>query len=155
MKSKRPPNALSERRRGLHAVGLGAQALGALVFAASFVGFACAGQRAASGALHEPSNPVAWWFGCLIGGALIAGGGFLRGTAARGIAGSGLVLDPEQARRDLSPWARAGGGLLKDALDEAGRGRPAPEVQVRLRCRACERLNGEDARFCSGCGSEL
>jgi multidrug resistance efflux pump len=30
-----------------------------------------------------------------------------------------VVLDPERARDDLEPWARAGGGLVRDALDEA------------------------------------
>jgi hypothetical protein len=39
---------------------------------------------------------------------------------SKGIAGSGMVLDPEKARADVEPWSRMGGGILKDALDEAG-----------------------------------
>jgi hypothetical protein len=37
-----------------------------------------------------------------------------------GLAGSGVVLDPERAREDLEPWARMAGGMMKDGLDEAG-----------------------------------
>jgi Short C-terminal domain len=37
-----------------------------------------------------------------------------------GIAGSGLKLNPEEARKDLEPWSRMTGGMLKDSLDEAG-----------------------------------
>jgi hypothetical protein len=37
-----------------------------------------------------------------------------------GLAGSGIVLDPEQARTDVEPWSRMAGGVVSDALDEAG-----------------------------------
>lgn len=37
-----------------------------------------------------------------------------------GLAGSGMKLDPQEARRDLEPWSRMSGGILKDTLDEAG-----------------------------------
>jgi hypothetical protein len=37
-----------------------------------------------------------------------------------GLAGSGVKLDPEEARRDVEPWSRMTGGVLKDAMDEAG-----------------------------------
>lgn len=50
-------------------------------------------------------------------------------VAARGVAGTGVILDPKRAREDLEPWARMSGGLLKDALDEANvlQGDPADE----------------------------
>ena len=55
-----------------------------------------------------------------VGGmALLIIGGFVRGIGARGLAGSGVVLDPEQARRELEPYSRMAGGMVKDALDEA------------------------------------
>jgi hypothetical protein len=37
-----------------------------------------------------------------------------------GLAGSGVKLDPQQARRDVEPWSRMSGGMLRDVLDEAG-----------------------------------
>ena len=51
---------------------------------------------------------------------LMIAGGVLATVGAAGAAGSGLKLDPEQARKDLEPWARLGGGLTKDSLDEMG-----------------------------------
>ncbi|MEO0631919.1 MAG: SHOCT domain-containing protein [Planctomycetota bacterium] len=51
---------------------------------------------------------------------LIVVGGLLRRAGARGLAGSGMILDPEQARDDLEPWARTAGGLVQDAIDESG-----------------------------------
>ncbi|MEO7933076.1 MAG: SHOCT domain-containing protein [Chthoniobacterales bacterium] len=54
------------------------------------------------------------------GMALIVLGMILAGLGRAGAAGSGIVLDPEKARRDVEPWSRMQGGMAKDALDEAG-----------------------------------
>jgi hypothetical protein len=84
---------------------------------------------------------------------------------ARGLAGSGVVLDPEKARGDLEPYTRMAGGMLKDALDETGllspnRSAPkepqqAPEKVVMVKCTACGKLNEEDSKFCQECGRQL
>lgn len=98
----------------------------------------------------------------VLGMGLMIVGGFVRGIGARGAAGSGMVLDPEQARRDLEPFSRQGGGMLKDALDEADvdlgggalrgdRGEPV----VMIRCRACSTLNEDDSKFCQECGQPV
>ncbi|NNM30836.1 MAG: SHOCT domain-containing protein [Akkermansiaceae bacterium] len=77
-----------------------------------------------------------------IGIACILVGTFLRVVGARGVAGSGLVLDPRKAREDVEPWSRMTGGVVKDAAEEAGldldavgRGpaRPEPAFDERLR----------------------
>src|SRR5690606_4283984 len=120
----------------------------------SFFGFACAGKRVVTGNFQEFAEPLNWWFGAVIGVIVIAIGAFVRHLAARGIAGGGLILDPDRARRDLTPWAQTAGGLLKDALDESGR-ESEPATQVRVRCKPCGRLNEEDARYCSACGAAL
>ena len=49
---------------------------------------------------------------------LIIGGG-IRGIGAKGLAGSGVVLDPDKARDELEPYSRMAGGMVKDAMDEA------------------------------------
>ena len=57
----------------------------------------------------------------LFGGiAMIMAGSVLMGIGKAGLAGSGVVLDPQRAREDLEPWSRMAGGLVKDALDESG-----------------------------------
>jgi hypothetical protein len=104
--------------------------------------------------------PIVAFFS-FIGFGLIVGGGAMRIIAAKGKAGSGLVLDPEQAREDLEPWARAGGGIVKDALEEADinlsklGGGSEPEKIVMIKCRECGKLNEEDSKFCQECGKSI
>ncbi len=47
---------------------------------------------------------------------LITIGVLLMNIGAKGWAGSGVVLDPDRARKDVEPWSRMGGGVLNDAL---------------------------------------
>lgn len=97
----------------------------------------------------------------VLGMGLMIVGGFVRSVGAHGAAGSGVVLDPDQARRDLEPYSRQGGGMLKDALDEAdidlgGLGRTDPSGPViMIRCRNCSTLNEEDSKFCQECGQPV
>lgn len=92
-----------------------------------------------------------------IGGmALMIIGGILRGIGARGWAGSGLVLDPERARQDLAPYSRMTGGMVDDALGEVDLSRVSlGQPVVKVRCRQCQALNDEHAKFCSQCGSAM
>lgn len=87
---------------------------------------------------------------------LLFAGGVIRGVGARGLAGSGVVLDPEKARQELEPFSRMAGGMAKDALDEAdvSLGARAERV-VMIKCRACGKLNEEDSKFCQECGKAL
>lgn len=80
----------------------------------------------------------------------------MRSLGVAGLAGSGVVLDPQKARKDLEPWNRAAGGMLADALDEAGLAKKAdaPPV-VKVRCRGCSALNDEHAKFCNQCGQPV
>jgi hypothetical protein len=58
----------------------------------------------------------------VIGMVMLVAGRLLSGVGKAGLAGSGIILDTEQARRDVEPWSRMAGGVLKDAMDEAGIG---------------------------------
>src|SRR5262249_50676425 len=55
-----------------------------------------------------------------VGMVMMIAGGIMVSIGQMGLAGSGIKLDPEEARRDLEPWARMTGGIVKDAIDEAG-----------------------------------
>jgi len=87
------------------------------------------------------------------GMALIVVGAVIGNIGARGLAGSGVVLDPQQAREDLEPFSRMTGGIVKDVLDEADihLGGKAERV-VMIKCQACGKLNEEDSKFCQECG---
>ena len=97
----------------------------------------------------------------LTGFGMIIVGGILRGIGAVGLAGSGVVLDPERAREEWEPMTRMAGGMIKDALHEAdidlsGKNRsasPGPaEKEIMIRCQSCRQLNEEDSKFCQECG---
>lgn len=122
---------------------------GLLLFGSVFVTFATSGHAAGV----DGSSMMGRAFGGIV---VILIGGVLRTVGARGLAGAGVVLDPNRARRDLEPYSRMGGGMLKDALDEAdvdlgGRS----ERVVMVKCRACGKLNEEDSKFCQECGQAI
>jgi len=60
-------------------------------------------------------NPMAPAF---IGIFLIIIGQFISNIGLKGKAGSGLILDPNQAREDLKPYSSQVGGMINDALEE-------------------------------------
>ena len=151
-----PKRQVSSDRRLLYYTGLALSAVGILLFLSTFVTFlANFGNfdnfeaRARSGGFRA--------FG---GIACIMLGGFLARVAVRGLAGSGMILDPEKAREDVEPWSRMAGGVARDALSETGLvdGRNehgTREPQIKVRCQKCSSLNDEDAKFCKQCASAL
>jgi hypothetical protein len=144
---------ISEQRKVVYYVGTGLQILGGLLFASVFV----------TGAMHFGdfsnfhANAKSDMFRGLGGMGLLIAGAVIRSIGARGLAGSGVILDPEEARRDLEPYSRMGGGMLKDALDEADIhiAKGQSENIVMVKCLSCGKLNEEDSRFCQQCGKPL
>jgi hypothetical protein len=101
-------------RKTLYYVGMILAILGALSFASVFV----------SGILNFgnfdnfESRGRSMALRAFAGMGMMIVGVVLMSVAARGIAGSGVILDPEKAREDIEPWSRMAGGIVKDALDE-------------------------------------
>jgi hypothetical protein len=61
----------------------------------------------------------------------------------------------------VEPWSRAVGGMVNDAASEIDAvknlqkpAEPPPPV-VKVRCRRCQALNDESARFCNQCAVSL
>jgi hypothetical protein len=78
---------------------------------------------AVTGFMGQVTGSVAYSVGLALGGtALIIVGAFIRRTGSHGLAGSGLVLDPQRAREDVKPWSQMQGGVLRDTIDAAGLG---------------------------------
>lgn len=152
------PSRISQPRQTAYYIGTAMMIVGFLTFfsvfvtgAANFGDFSNFTNDARSSAMRA-----------VIGMALLIGGVVVRTIGARGLAGSGAVLDPEQAREDLKPYSRMTGGMVKDVLDAAdidlGRGRsdrPDQAPAVMIRCQACRQLNEEDSKFCQECGKPL
>ena len=121
----RRPGTISGGRKGLYYLGTGLMVLGFISFASTFVTFALNFGDFSNFDAHAKSDMLRAFGGMF----LIVVGGIVRGAGARGLAGSGVILDPEQAREDLEPYTRMAGGMVKDALEEDHLGEPfAPVV---------------------------
>lgn len=153
---------ISNERKGAYYFGMMLMILGGLLFASNFILVPMSMSSGPSFGGPSASSPMAGMAFRAIGGmALLLIGGFIRGIGARGLAGSGVVLNPQQARRDLEPYSRMAGGMIKDAVDESGinlggsRRRSEPEQVVMIKCRECGKLNEEDSKFCQECGKPI
>lgn len=144
---------ISKERKLMYYLGGGLMVLGFLLFFSSFF-------------TQETPDPFdtgmpAFFVRALVGMGLVVAGGVVRGIGAGGAAGSGLVLDPERAREDLKPYTQAGGKMVSDLLEnvDALKSRegkePSVKEVVKVRCRNCQALNEEDAKFCKSCGAMM
>lgn len=146
------PRHISEGRQTVYYLGMALMVLGGLLFASTFV----------THLLHFgdftdfDARAQSIGFRAFGGMALLMIGGFLRVIGSQGLAGSGVILNPEQARGELEPYSRMTGGMLRDVLDEAQiniGGQPAKQIMIR--CRSCGGLSQETAKFCQQCGTQL
>src|SRR5690349_5034375 len=100
---------ISPERKGLYYAGMIITIVGLVTFAMRFGDFTNFNEHARSEGLRA-----------IIGMILAVVGSALMKIGRMGPAGSGLILDPQEARTDIEPWSRMTGGVVKDALDEAG-----------------------------------
>ncbi len=152
-----PNRQIPSERKALYYAGMASAGLGLLLFLSTFVSFIAnfgtfdnfEGQ-ARSGGYRA--------FGGMV---LMLVGSVLMKVAVKGWAGSGFLLDPEKARRDVEPWSRMGGGVVQDALSEVNVVKKledrldAPGQQIKIRCQKCQSLNEEAAKFCNQCGAAI
>lgn len=137
---------ISKNRKTLYYVGNGISLIGFILFlSVFFTTFLNPFDMMSS------SNPMANGF---IGFILIIIGQSISILGARGLAGSGLLLDPKQAREDLKPYSSQVGGMINDALEEVDLLNESKEV-IKVRCPSCKTLNDEDAKYCKKCGAQL
>jgi hypothetical protein len=143
---------ISDQRKTAYYTGMVLMIAGGLMFGSTFLIVAIQSGDNTQGASWG-GELVTLAFG---GMTLMIVGGIIRRIGARGLAGSGVVLDPEKARKDLEPYTRMAGGMVKDALDEADvhLGSKSEKV-VMIKCTSCGQLNEESSKFCQECGKKL
>src|SRR5512146_3227098 len=106
-----PQRQISPERKTIYYLGMGLLVLGFLSFGSTFVSAV-----ANFGSFHNfESRTQSMMVRALLGVGLMVGGGFLMSVGRAGLAGSGIKLEPEEARKDVEPWARMTGGVVKDA----------------------------------------
>ncbi|NQZ56827.1 MAG: zinc ribbon domain-containing protein [Lentisphaeraceae bacterium] len=144
---------ISDERKAAYYIGMGISILGFILFISNF--FIAASNFGNFN--NFESRGQAMMFRAIGGMVLIIIGQVIASIGAKGLAGSGIKLDPEQARKDLEPYSRMAGGMVKDALEEAdinlGGGRS--ERIIMIKCRGCSKLNEEDSKFCQECAAPI
>ena len=146
---------ISKERKAIYYIGMGMTVLGFILFISIFFSVASMMSSDPFGGPEMPSfsRPI-------IGMLFIIGGQFLMRLGARGAAGSGILLDPDQAREDFKPYTEAAGGMISDVIENIdsiqSKGKPSEEKEViKIRCQSCGALNDEDAKFCKSCGKTI
>lgn len=146
-------NKISKNRLALFYIGSAIMVVGGILFALPFITIPLS-------LINDNFDkaytfiPVALGL-AFVGFFLMIIGSSIRSLGKYGAAGSGVILDPEQAREDLRPHSKAAGGIIGDALEEVDIFKKEAKTVVKIRCKECGTLNEEDATFCKGCGSKL
>ena len=139
--SNSPPE-IGDGRKLLYYGGMIASGLGLLVFLSIFLTFV---QDLDS--MDGPATMRSFAVRAVGGMLLMIVGQAVQRMGARGLAGSGVILDPEQARKDVEPWARLAGGMANDALSEVDlAGRSAARQRRSRRSRFAARAAGIERR---------
>jgi hypothetical protein len=144
-------------RKALYYAGMLLTAIGVLLFLSAFVTF-----LANFGDFKDFAERMKSMGLRAFGGMVLIGvGQAMMSIGTRGLAGSGVLIDPERARKDVEPWSRMGGGMVQDALSEVEvvhkleERLSSKEPLVKVRCPKCQALNDEAARFCNQCAGPL
>lgn len=144
---------ISKERKLSFYIGTGLIVIGFVLFISVFFSFFAVFQNSMN---DFGDNVMTPFLRAPIGIVLIICGTFLRNIGSRGLAGSGVILDPEKAREDLKPHAKAVGGIISDALEEVDVLQPAAVKEIiKIKCSACGALNEELAKFCAQCGEKI
>jgi hypothetical protein len=155
--NEQDPQPISDSRKAMYYGGMAVSVLGLAIFLSLFVFF--------PNPLDGPGgfvNGMQSFAGRGIAGmVLMIVGQALQRAGKQGLAGAGVLLDPEQARKEVEPWSRMAGGVVNDALQEVdlakvtGQRANSEAPIVKVRCRKCAALNDETAKFCDQCGAEI
>ncbi len=150
-------NEISHERKTAYYVGTAISIVGLLIFLSIFISSAMNFGNFAN--FDGQVRSIA--FRGIGGMILIMAGQGIRAVGARGLAGSGVILNPSRAREELKPYSNMAGGMLGDALeasdlsDHLGGGGRGGEHVVMIKCLKCGRLNEEDSKFCQECGASF
>lgn len=135
-------NEFPRSRKTLYYFGMILSIIGIILFLSNFVAIF-------TGNIFN-FNPIV----PLVGFFMIAIGQIIRIIGAKGIAGSGIILDPEKAREDVKPYSKAMGGVIDDVMSNVDTKSANKEI-IKIKCRNCGTLNDEDSTYCKSCGEKL
>ena len=147
---------ISNNRKAAYYVGIAMIVIGIVLFLSVFV--------VTFGMMSDKNdfsmNRMPPFKNAVIGMILMIAGSAISNIGAKGAAGSGLILEPDQAREDLKPFNEAKGKMINDLIgnidlvDKFVETKEEKEI-IKIKCRSCSCLNDEDAKFCKNCGQTI
>jgi len=149
---------IPQNRKTLYYIGMGTTLAGFLLFLSTFFSFA-----GNFGNFDDfAGRGQSMMFRGIGGMVLIMAGAAMMNVGRRGWAGSGIVLDPHQARQEMKPWNQMAGGMAQDALGQievvnklSDKLSTPDQPQIKVRCTKCQALNDETDKFCGQCGAGM
>lgn len=148
-------NKISNERKAIYYVGIGMIVLGFILFISVFFAGMGGMEPSFSSAPPDPFKRAVVGMICMVIG------GIFTSIGSKGVAGSGIILDPEKAREDLKPFNSAKGEMINDVIENIdvvkniNHGQKEAKEIIKVRCRNCGELNDEDAKFCKNCGGSM
>lgn len=153
---------ISQERKTTYYIGIACLIIGFILFISSFFsGFSTLQNNFQSSQFDSPD--LSFIKRSLLGFVCIIAGGVLMAIGSKGLAGSGVILDPEKAREDLKPFNEVKGKMINDVVENIDvvnnlkeqSNDNAPREIIKVKCRECGALNDEDAKFCKECGKSI
>lgn len=157
-------NKISSERKVTYYIGIACTIVGFILFISSFFsGIDNSSPMNSISTQNFSMETPSFFKQAVVGMILIIVGAILIRVGSQGLAGSGIVLDPEKAREDLKPFNEVKGKMINDVvenidvvnnLSEQSKDN-APREIIKVKCRECGALNDEDAKFCKECGKSI
>lgn len=144
---------ISNERKAIYYIGIALIVIGVMLFMSSFFV-----TRDISFSMEPPN----FFKRAVLGMICMIVGSVLAGIGRSGVAGSGLLLDPEKAREDLKPFNESKGKEINDVIENIDvfktmnlNSKEKTVEIIKIKCRECGELNDEDAKFCKKCGKVM
>ncbi|NLK73838.1 MAG: zinc ribbon domain-containing protein [Clostridiales bacterium] len=158
---------INKKRKAAYYIGMGMIIVGFILFVSVFFKAGNIMTNSFNSFASDPffSGPSSSFIARpVIGMILIISGAIVMSIGEKGAAGSGLILDPDKAREDLKPFNEAKGAMINDVISNIHvvdslannlNNKNQHKEIIKIKCRNCNKLNDEDAKYCKECGRHI
>jgi hypothetical protein len=154
---------ISTERKVTYYIGICLIVVGIILFLSVFVFFFVdANSGMGSNVISAPTEMSfpKYFILAFVGIVLTIVGSMLMNAGSKGLAGSGILLDPDKAVEDLKPFNEAKGKMINDAVENISalnkfKGTNSVKEVIKIKCKSCGTLNDEDAKYCKSCAKIL
>lgn len=140
---------ISNKRKAAYYTGICLMIIGVILFISVFFSFIGSTTN---------SDISGFVIRAISGMILVAVGAIVMIAGKGGLAGSGILLEPDKAVDDLRPFNKAKGKMINDVvenIDILDNMKKSTREIIKIKCKECGALNDEDAKYCKACSKKL